>query len=173
MRSEVELAFADGVYLFRLTLPGIAEIQRKSKAPPEDAGFGAISARIMAGRYLQQNGPPFGNPIEARYRIEELIEIVRQALIGGGKGKVDGEDIEVDGRIANHLIENYVVPPAQPIKVAWDLAASIILATTEGLEETEEASPLKKKGTRRGGSTTVERSPTSRSVAPRQSKPAT
>ncbi len=60
---EIELAFGDADYLFRLPLKQIAELQEKCKA-----GIGAIYRRVLAGEYY----------------VEDLSETIRLGLIGGG-----------------------------------------------------------------------------------------
>jgi hypothetical protein len=60
---EIEMAFGDGDYVFRLPLKQIAELQEKCKA-----GIGAIFTRVMSGQYY----------------IEDCVETFRLGLIGGG-----------------------------------------------------------------------------------------
>ena len=172
MQTAVELDFADGRYNFKLTLEGVSEIQRKCKA-----GIGAVFARVLSGRYFPKEElsvPPFGNPAEARFSVEDLLEIVRQGLIGGEYGYADDKRVEMDASLANRLIANYLFP-VRPIKHAWDLAAAIIMASYEGMDDPEEH-PVKKKGdsvkpSRTGdGLTTGGRSQTSPSATSRRPK---
>lgn len=158
MRTDVQLEFGDGVYTFRLTLAGVDEIQRKCRA-----GMGEVYARILAGRYA--NGPlgDFGNPLEGKWRSEDLIEVIRQGLIGGKHGMSDEKPVEVTAPIANALIENYVV--GLPLAKAWSIAAAVCMAAIEGMDDPDEH-PVKKKRASKvvkapaSGSTMDERSPT-------------
>lgn len=140
MRTDVELEFADGSYLFRITPSGVDEIQRKC-----GCGIGEVYARIIAGRYfLPGESGTTGNPLEARYKLEDLREIIRQGLIGGGKALVDGKQIAVDAPLANQLVQNYFGGENRPaLSEAWGVAAGVVLALMEGFEDFEH--PVKKK----------------------------
>jgi len=164
MQTDVYLAFADGSYRFRLTLPMVYELQRKTKV-----GIGVLFGRVLAGRYVFAEGNgSFGMPTEAKYSVEDLIETVRCGLIGGGEGQVNGETIRVNAVVATQLVEGYCFPAA-PLKEAWDLAAAILTASIEGYEEPgqtkrpEETEPAPAKA-KKAGSTTRSRSATSPSV---------
>jgi hypothetical protein len=159
MRTDVELEWADGTYLFRLPLTGIQEIQEKSKA-----GFGDVYGRVMAGQYETKDGSNFGMPFEAKWYIEDLHNIIRLGLIGGNHGLVDGQSVEVSAIQARKLVERYCYPAAS-LKADWNLAAAIIYASVEGIEDTEHK--VKKKrvrtstGTKDTGSTSPQRSASS------------
>lgn len=86
MQTEIPLPFADGEYLFRLPIKRIVEIEEK--AGPIDA----VRHRLMNGGFS----------------IQDVVETIRQGLIGGGKGEVNGAPVEVTTLRANSLIENYV-----------------------------------------------------------------
>jgi hypothetical protein len=86
MQTALTLPFADGTYLFRLPIKRIVEIE--GKAGPIDA----VRHRLMNGGFS----------------IHDVVETIRQGLIGGGKGEVDGRPVEVTALRANSLIENYV-----------------------------------------------------------------
>jgi hypothetical protein len=161
MSTAIDLAFADGVYTFDLGLAQINEIQAKC-----GAGIGAVYARVCKGRYLAA-GLAIGNPMEAEYRIEDLIAVLKQGLIGGAKGIVDGQDVAVTAHRANELIENYVLASGKPLKDAWTLAAAVLMARIEGYDPPKDApkprsDESKKKAGRSGraGSTIREPSPT-------------
>lgn len=168
MRTDVQLEFGDGRYLFRLTLAGVDEIQRKCKA-----GMGEVYSRVLAGRYVAPGGADFGNPLEGKWRIEDLIEIIRQGLIGGGEGLADEKPVKVDALVANAMIERYVNP--QPYAKAWSIAAAICMACIEGMDDPDEH-PVKKNSEQMkgqngdGGSTTAAPSATSPSAGSRRPK---
>jgi hypothetical protein len=133
MAQEVlALEFADGEYEFRITLQGINEIQKKC-----DAGIGAVWARLASAR-LEFIGEKVGvaNNVmtgeTAKFKIEDIIEPIRQGLIGGRKGKVDGQPVEVTHAMANRLIENYVL--SEPLMKAWTVAYAVVGSLIEGYD---------------------------------------
>lgn len=129
MQTSVDLLCFDGEYTFRLPMSGIIAIEQKC-----GTGIGEIHARTLEGRYSKDN-ISFGAPLEGRYRYSELIEIIRQGLIGGNSGWVDGQQIKVNSLVANHLIATYVsADKDNPVERAWELAASILFACIHGYE---------------------------------------
>jgi len=153
LRTNLTLEFADGEYEFRLTLAGIQELQEKT-----GADFGVVYARLLAGRYTDGKGGSFGMPTEAKWNINDLINVIRQGLIGGKRGVVDEKVIEVTPIIANRLIQTYVID--HPLKDAWSLAAAIVWACVEGIEDSEHEVKKKPASRRRkaNGSTSPKRS---------------
>lgn len=135
MRTDIDLDFGDGRYLFRLTLSGIDELQRKT-----GAGLGELFARILAGRYLNpmsdSQDRTFGMPLEGKWKVADLIDTIRLALVGGGYGYVNEDKVEVDPIRAAQLINTYVFP-ARPLSEAWNLATAILTAVIEGVESDE------------------------------------
>jgi hypothetical protein len=174
MRTDLELDWGDGRYIFRLTLEGIDELQRKT-----GKGLGENFADLLAGRYINPdatnpNAPfaTFGMPIEAKWTRAAVMETIRLALVGGGSGMVDGKKAEVDPLRATQLMSLYCYP-ARPLKEAWDLATAILTAVVEGVEDDEH--PVKKNSEKTtvnasDGSTTQERSPAPQSRASRPRK---
>lgn len=161
MLTTITLSFADGEYDFALPLAQIKELQNRC-----DDGIGVIYARVLKGRLFQmtpQGQVAIGNPLESAYRIEDVVNTIRQGLLGGARGVVDGEEIKVDAVRANQLIESYVLAPGFPLKDAWALAAAILASRIEGYEPAEKAVPAadKKKepeAVAPAGSTTKRRS---------------
>ena len=103
----------------------IAELEKKC-----DAGLGKIYARTLAGRYGLAADDVL--PLEADYRFAELIEVIRQGLIGGDYGVVDGVNVTVR---PNDLVAAYLFSPSdhrQPVKETWALAAAVLSALVEG-----------------------------------------
>lgn len=132
MQNNLTLDWADGSYNFRLPWPACAEIERKG-----DAGIQAIYERVMVGQ---------------AYGVD-VSEIIRQALVGGSGGTVDGLAVEVKPHIANALIERYVTgPEARPFTENWSLAKAILTAFMVGYEPAQK-SGSKKKATEANGST--------------------
>lgn len=159
MRTSLELECFDGTYSFRLTMAGIIAIETKC-----DAGIGEIFARTGAGRY-NYGDQGIGAPLEGKYRYGELVEIIRQALIGGGSGYSDGQPVKVDAVKANHLINIYInADKDNPVSKAWDMAFAILVACVEGYEPAVTKAPedtkKKTKSVKRDNLTAEKSSPT-------------
>lgn len=124
--TEIELKFADGDYLFALKLPQLAELQQKT-----GAGIFALYGRVLRGRYVI-NGEIVGIAHEGDAHAVDLYETIRLGLIGGGRGVVDGQEVEVSALRARQLVETYVHPA--PMREAWSIAAAILTAKIEGYD---------------------------------------
>ncbi|WP_426163106.1 gene transfer agent family protein [Sandarakinorhabdus sp. DWP1-3-1] len=127
-QTEITLAFGDGEYLFRLGLAQIAEIQTKT-----GTGIGALYARLLKGRYVLGDGRSVGNAAEAEFYLADIIEVLRQGLIGGAVGVVDGAAVTVTPIMAQRLVATYG-PPARPVAEAWTVAVAVTSALIEGYE---------------------------------------
>lgn len=136
MRTHIDLAFADGEYRFALGLAQIHELQTKCKT-----GIGAIYARVLQGRVASD--PTVGHPGYAAFEVDDVVETVRQGLIGGGEGVVNGEPVKVSPMRANQLVERYLLE--MPLARQWDLAAAILYAKIEGYAPALEGADDKKK----------------------------
>lgn len=130
--SQIELKFADGDYLFALPLARIAELERKCGAPGAPAAIGKIFARVLKGAAQTTEGETYLVPAVAEFYAVDLIETIRQGLIGGAHGMVNGEEIKVTPAIADSLIQGYVAD--RPLQEAWNLAVSILGATILGYD---------------------------------------
>lgn len=108
MQTAINLAFADGEYVFRLPIKRIVEIE--AKAGPIDG----VRHRLLHGG--------FG--------IQDVVEVIRQGLIGGGKGMVSGVDVNVTDLKANALIDGYV--DGKPLAEIAITARAIIMALYVG-----------------------------------------
>ena len=128
VRSSIDLQFADGAYRFKLGLDQIRELQDRT-----GAGIGALYARVLAGRMGDQMDE--GYPLFAGFYIDDVRETVRQALIGGESGLVDGADVKVTSLRAGELVERYLDP--MPLVEQWKLAAAILFELVEGYEDDE------------------------------------
>jgi len=140
MKTAINLAFADGEYTFRLGLSQINEIQSRC-----GTGIGAVYARVLKGRYLQstpQGDLAIGDPSQGEYRLEDLLTVIRQGLLGGARGSVDGAEVRVDTTRATEIMTDYVYPAdGCPLKDAWGLAAAILSVAIEGYSPPGEAGP--------------------------------
>lgn len=135
MQTWVDLKFADGEYRFQFGLSQISELEKKC-----EAGLGRIYARTLAGRYGTGKGESL--PLEADYRFSDLVEIIRQGLIGGNHAVVDGVPKTVSSVRANDLIASYVLSPGperMSVSAIWDLAASALYPLIEGYTPPGEA----------------------------------
>lgn len=155
--TEINLPFADGVYRFALGLQQIDEIQRACGGVNNGGGIGAVYARVLAGRIPGAVQEP-GHPAYAAYSQADLLEPVRQGLIGGGAGEVDGQPVKVTSIRAAELIERYFLP--LPMAEQWTLAAAILFAKIEGYEPAKVAVAAGAQKKTAAGSTTRGRSQT-------------
>lgn len=137
MSNYIDLEFADGEYRFALPLGQIDELQRKC-----GAGIGAIFARAIKGA-TRIGDDIILAPASAEFYALDLIETIRQGLIGGGQGTVDGRTVKVDPNMVRRLVDNYVLN--QPLRTAWELAVAILGAVIVGYEPPE-PEPGKKDG---------------------------
>jgi hypothetical protein len=145
VQTHIDLAFADGTYRFALGLAQIHELQTKC-----GAGIGAIYARVLQGRMPEDI--TVAHPQYGAYHVDDLVETVRQGLIGGGQGWVDGADVKVPALRANELVERYLLP--MPLVQQWNLAASILYAKIDGFVDPEAKKKARRPRTRKGGLTT-------------------
>jgi hypothetical protein len=158
MQTHIDLYFANGAYRFALGLEQVNELQNVC-----GDGIGAIYARVLQGR--STDDVTVSHPAYGAYKLADLVETVRQGLIGGGQGIVDEQPVKVEAMRANQLVANYL--HAMPLAKQWDLAAAILFAKIEGHEpgetinapdETATEADKKKVG-EQDGSTTPEPSP--------------
>ena len=137
MANSIWLNFADGEYLFHLKSKRISEVEEACKA-----GLGEIFARTYKGvlDYTDDDGLPAVYAYEAGWKTNELATVFKQAMIGGGKCVVDGEEKDVGEYRANQLIQNYL--ENEPLEKLWQLAAAILGATFKGYETPKKAEPV-------------------------------
>lgn len=133
MQTDVHLKFADGEYRFALGLAQIDELQHKA-----GVGIGALYARVLQGRVPDGSGT-VGHPAYGGYYLADLRETIRQGLIGGAEGLVDGEPVKVSALRANDLVDRYATP--LPLTEQWNLAAAILFAAVEGYEPEQDELP--------------------------------
>lgn len=147
MNTTIDLEFADGEYTFALPLAQIDELQRKT-----GAGIGELFARVVKGA-SQIGEEVILAPGSAQFYAHDLIETVRQGLIGGKKGMVDGIEVKVSPALANKLIATYVLN--EPLVKAWELAVSILGACIMGYSPPGESGPPNEAGSQTDVSTTA------------------
>lgn len=132
--TSLELKFADGDYLFALPLPQIMELERI-----RGAGILEIYGRIMQGWWVSGEGVEFGVPHDGKAYILDIFDTIRLALIGGGRGVVNGQEITVSAIRARELVEAYC--HTAPITESWKIAKAVAFALVEGYEKAEKKSP--------------------------------
>ena len=131
-QSSIELEFADGSYIFKLPLAQIHELQRKcAEDSGVPSGIGAIFARVLKG-CIQVGSEVMLRPDSAEFFVTDVIETIRQALIGGGEGVVNGQPVKVTPAVANRLVQTYVLE--RPLAESWSVAAAILGACVVGYD---------------------------------------
>lgn len=126
--NTIDLQFADGAYTFAYGLERMEELQQKCKI-----GIGGLLGRLLKGCIKHPvTGEIMVNAAAGEFYAVDIIETIRQGLIGGRKGVVDGVEIEVTPVVANQLIQNYVL--CRPLAESWSLAASALGACIMGYE---------------------------------------
>jgi hypothetical protein len=145
MPSSIELEFGDGAYVFALPLVQINELQRKT-----GIGIGGLYARTLKGvtRVGDQLMLVAG---QAEFYALDVIETIRHGLIGGAKGTVNGEEVQVTPIIANRLIDAYVL--GRPLVEAWNVAVTVLHATIMGYDAPKKAEPAKARARRKKAKT--------------------
>jgi hypothetical protein len=124
--TALELKFGDGDYLFDLKLPQLNELQRV-----RECGVFKLYGRVMRGRYLLGD-KPVAVPEEGEAFSDDIYETIRLALIGGGKGLVNEQEVPVNAIRARQLVEAYCHPA--PLREVWSVAAAILAARVEGYD---------------------------------------
>jgi hypothetical protein len=120
MQTSLTLDWADGSYDFRLTWTGCAEIERKA-----GAGIQTVFERVLLGGA----------------HTADVIEVIRQGLLGGSGGVVDGADVTTKAPTVNALIDRYVTgPDAPPFAESWNVAKAVLSAFMVGHESAQKKS---------------------------------
>jgi hypothetical protein len=137
--NTIDLEFADGEYTFTLGLEQIEELQRKCSI-----GIGGLFARVLKGCVKEPiTGTIYVNPSAGEFFAVDIIETLRQGLIGGGKGVVDGVETKVTHILANNLIKTYVL--ARPLADSWSLAAAVLGACVVGYDPPKKDEPAEER----------------------------
>lgn len=106
LKAEVHAPFGDGEYTFRLTVPCLIELEQKCDAP-----FTVILRRLTSGEY----------------KIEDVRQTIRLALIGGGMAPTE----------ALRIVKRYV-DETPPLEAALKIARLALMGVLFGFE----AAPL-------------------------------
>jgi hypothetical protein len=127
MQAWIDLEFADGEYKFALPVPQINELQSKC-----GIGIGGLFRRVCSCISVNKDMQPVPVLANAEFYLADIMETIRQGLIGGGKAVVNGEEIQVTPAIANRLIANYVSD--KPLLPNISIAASILSVCIVGYD---------------------------------------
>lgn len=139
-RNSIDLYFADGSYDFALPAPRIDELQKKT-----GVGIGGLFNRILKGVIRHPvTGQTVLDPSQAQFYYADIVETIRQGLIGGGRGEVNGAEVKVTPLLAEQLIRNYVLD--RPLTDSWSMAASILGACISGYDPPKKDEPGQEPG---------------------------
>ncbi|WP_313393567.1 GTA-gp10 family protein [Sphingobium yanoikuyae] len=124
--------FADGIYRFELGRAELLELEtgfneeRLRMVGVTPRPIMETFSSIMAGRMPTADGGTVGNPFIARASTQDIANIVRLGLRGGG----------MDASEAAKLVEKHS-PPHQPLSYLWDIAAALVYAYLVGIDEAD------------------------------------
>lgn len=139
-RNEIDLEFADGEYVFGLPAPRIEELQRKT-----GIGIGGLFARLLKGVVKDPiTKITYVNPALADFYYADIVDTLRQGLIGGGRGTVNGSPVTVTPLLAEQLIRGYVLD--RPLADSWSLAVSVLGACVSGYDPPKKGEPVQETG---------------------------
>lgn len=145
MPNTIDLDFADGLYTFALPLPRIDELQNKCGHNGKPDAIGAIFARVIKGCIELAPGKLVHDPAQAEFYALDIVETIRQGLIGGNHAVVDGAEITVSPSLADRLIKSYVLD--RPLSDSWSIAASVLGACIVGYDPPKKAPPADARAT--------------------------
>lgn len=130
LRVDLWLREFDGLYRFYLPQTQMNELERLCG----DRGVFQIYGALSAGRY-KLGDQPVNMPHEGLAGAKDVFEAVRLALIGGGLGLVNGEQVKVTPQIAAGLVDAYLRPA--PLERAWNVAFAVLDARINGRSATD------------------------------------
>jgi hypothetical protein len=164
--TEIELEFADGVYLFRMGAAHIARLQDArgyEVTLPNGATYRLPKALGTIWReHTQRLGLAWDELSAPDYNPADSLEVIRQGLIGGATGwvpdKETGEKVTVDAQRLAVLMREAA---ALPTHTQWALALAILRTSCLGFTAAEDDEKLgeKKPGKKRKRATTSSTSP--------------
>lgn len=136
--SEIEIDLPRGSFLCRLGAVQIARIQevRGVKVTYPDQGIALVPKRI--GTIVREHLAGVGGALPVLtvdsyfgdYDPQDSREVIVQGLIGGGRGLVDGEVIDVSEAYARRMVIEEV--DDLPLDERWRIATTILVACTQG-----------------------------------------
>lgn len=148
METRLEAAFAGGRFTFWLPMPRVVEIERGPQGHRHDKRYPVsifqLYDELGAGLGLNGDTPVYLGG--GRSIVSDARNVVLQGLIGGGKGMIDGAEVEVGAMRASEMIDAYAYPHRPAVEIVH-LAWSILHAAINGVvlkkkePETDPANP--------------------------------
>ena len=138
METRITLPFADGDYEFWLPMPRVTAIEREAGRIDRDGvrqPYSIFSMFDDLGSYLAAVGDEVMLAGPSPAHMAEAHLIIRHGLIGGDKGRVNGEEVAVGDALARELVETYCYP-ARPAIYDLGLAWKILSAAVYGVADT-------------------------------------
>lgn len=132
METRIVLPFADGTYEFWLPMPRVIAAEREMGRRDADGVRQPRSILAVFHDLGSHIGESLGEMVLAGPSPAHLTEahaIIRNALIGGNKGRVGDEETAVPDSLAIELVETYCYPtrPAMhDIGMAWQILKAAI-----------------------------------------------
>ena len=135
LSTAIELDFADGRYRFWLGLPQANEFETKhgSILRTED------TLRASIGLDADDNPVCIGGGDGTGQQVRDIL---RLGLVGGGWGIVDGERVEVSPNDAKALVERYSWPErplAEVAPIAWRVLAAAVFGVPQNTDVAEQS----------------------------------
>lgn len=149
METAIIKPFADGEYRFWLPMPSVIAADRELGLAGERRTSGSGAPRCLLALFYDLGGAlgtSLGQTIltgPAAATVEECQIVIRNALSGGGEGRVGEDDIGVAHTLAQDLVQTYCYP-ARPAVYDLELCYRILEAAFYGVKLPE---PAKKKPT--------------------------
>ncbi len=133
--TAVTLPFADGRYTFALPVARVFAIERTG----EKRSIFTIYDDL-AGGLVPNESEGFSYAFGGSARMDEIRAVIREGLIGGREGIVDGETIVIGQADAVRLIEGYCYPH-RPAAEDAETALFILDAAIRGVQLKKKADP--------------------------------
>ena len=138
MDTKVTLLFADGEYSFWLPLPRLIAAEREmgradSEGTRQPRSIFAIFHELGAHLAEISGETVLAGPSPAL--LTDAHAIIRNALIGGESGLVEGESIAVTDTMAKELVKVYCFPARPAIHdlgLAWRILQAAIYGVATG-----------------------------------------
>lgn len=135
MDTAIERDFAGGRFTFYLPLSAVLAVEKGPLSPhlrvrEYPVSMFQIYDELSAGIAMDADGNLVRLP-GARIFAGDLHNILEQALKAGKSGERDGETFEVDGRLANRLVNEQIQASFESCAIlAWD----VLNATIKGID---------------------------------------
>ncbi len=166
MESAFFEPFGDGRYRFWLDMARTVAIEREIGIKRPDGAVEPGSIFAIYPKLTASLGVVDGVPMlidATAVRPSECVSIIRNALISGGEGVVNGDTIKVDSATALTLVEETCFPKRAAAHDAY-LAWTILRAAIDGIQvadkkkEAQPAAVNPRRSKRASSSKTAERS---------------